>query len=373
MKRKLLFVDRDGCLLVEPADQQVDSYGKFNLVPGVIGALRRCAEAGYELVMVSNQDGLGTESFPQEHFVGPQNLLLRILASEGIVFREVLIDCSFEHEGRDTRKPGCGMLRHYLADDGWSRTASVMVGDRETDMQFAANLGVRGFRVGPQGRDWAAIAHELLDAPRTATVLRETRETRIKVHVDLDRKAEPRVRSGLEFLDHMLQQFGKHGGFALELECTGDLGVDEHHTVEDCALTLGEALRQALDDKRGVARYGFSPEDLPKHKTCSRQERGCVLPMDDALASAVLDISGRPYFTLDGRFPRECVGDLLTELVGHFFRSLCDALGATLHLRVRGDNAHHMVEACFKCVARALRQALMREGSELPSTKGMLA
>lgn len=355
MKRKLLFVDRDGCLLAEPADRQVDSYAKFDLMPGVIGALQRFVAAGYGLVMVSNQDGLGTAAFPQERFAGPHELLLRILASQDIVFREVLIDCSFEHEGRDTRKPGCGLVRHYLADDGWSRADSAMIGDRETDVRFAANLGVRGFRLGHDVPDWPDFAHRLLDAPRTAVIERATRETSIRVRVDLDRIAEPRVRSGLGFFDHMLAQFGKHGGFALELDCAGDLHVDEHHTVEDCALALGEALKQALGNKCGIARYGFG------------------LPMDEALASATLDLSGRAHFVFQGSFPRERVGDLPTELVPHFFRSLCAALGATLHLRIRGANAHHMVEACFKCVARALRQALAREGADLPSTKGVLA
>jgi imidazoleglycerol-phosphate dehydratase/histidinol-phosphatase len=221
-------------------------------------------------------------------------------------------------------------------------------------MQLAANLGVRGLRVGPQGLGWDEIAHRLLDAPRIATVDRRTRETAVEVRVDLDRPADPQVRTGLGFFDHMLEQIGKHGGFALTLACDGDTQVDEHHTVEDCALALGQALRQALGDKRGIGRYGFT------------------LPMDEALASAALDLSGRPYFLFDGAFPRERVGDLPTELVPHFFRSLCETLGANLHLSVRGDNAHHMVEACFKVAARALRQALRREGSELPSTKGAL-
>jgi imidazoleglycerol-phosphate dehydratase/histidinol-phosphatase len=352
--RKILFLDRDGCLIEEPADQQIDSYEKLALLPGVIAALQRFVAAGHELVMVSNQDGLGTDSFPESDFRGPHDLLLRILASQGIRFHEVLIDRSFPHEGLDTRKPGIGMLRHYLADDGWSRAASAMVGDRETDLQFAANLGVRGFRVGPQGVGWGEIAHQLLDAPRTATVARNTKETRVTVRVDLDRVAEPRVRTGLGFFDHMLEQIGKHGGFALELDCDGDTHIDEHHTIEDCALALGQALKQALGDKRGIGRYGFA------------------LPMDESAADARLDLSGRPYFVFDGNFPRERVGEVPTELVPHFFRSLCETLGANLHLAVRGDNAHHMVEACFKVVARTLRQAIRREGSELPSTKGAL-
>lgn len=354
MSRKILFIDRDGCLIEEPVDEQIDSYEKFALLPGAIAALQRCVAAGYELVMVSNQDGLGTASFPEADFVGPQELLLRILASQGIRFSEVLIDRSFPHEGKDTRKPGIGLLRHYLADDGWSRAASAVIGDRETDLQLAANLGVRGLRVGPQGLSWDAIAHDLLDAPRIATVERNTKETRIRVSVDLDRIAEPKAHTGLGFFDHMLEQIGKHGGFALDLRCDGDTHIDEHHTIEDCALALGQALRQALGDKRGIGRYGFS------------------LPMDESAADARLDLSGRPYFVFEGHFPRERVGEVPTELVPHFFRSLCETLGANLHLSVHGENAHHMVEACFKVVARTLRQAIRREGSELPSTKGAL-
>ena len=354
MSRKILFIDRDGCLIEEPADEQIDSYAKLALLPGVIAALQRFVSAGYELVMVTNQDGLGTDSFPQADFDGPHALLLGILSSQGLVFREILIDRSFPHEGKDTRKPGVGMMRRYLADDSWSRAASAMVGDRETDLQFAANLGVRGLRVGPQGASWNELAHRMLDAPRTATVVRNTRETRITVTVDLDRVAEPRAHTGLGFFDHMLEQIGKHGGFAIELQCDGDTHIDEHHTIEDCALALGQALKQALGDKRGIGRYGFT------------------LPMDEAQASAALDLSGRPYFVFDGSFPRERVGEVPTELVPHFFRSLCETLGANLHLSVQGDNAHHMVEACFKVVARTLRQAIRREGSELPSTKGTL-
>ncbi|MDI3261288.1 MAG: bifunctional histidinol-phosphatase/imidazoleglycerol-phosphate dehydratase HisB [Fulvimonas sp.] len=368
--RKILFLDRDGCLIVEPPDEQIDSYEKLDLMPGVIAALQRFVAAGYELVMVTNQDGLGTASFPEEHFRGPQSLLLRILASQGIVFREVLVDASFAHEGKDTRKPGVGMLRHYLADDGWSRADSLVIGDRDTDLQLAANLGVRGLRVGPQGLDWATLAHRVLDAPRIATVSRRTRETRVEVCVDLDRVAEPKVHTGLAFFDHMLEQLGKHGGFALELRCEGDLAVDEHHTVEDSALALGQALRQALGDKRGIGRYGFASES--PHASPDADRYTVTLPMDETLASAALDLSGRPYLVFEGRFPRERVGELPTELVPHCFRSLCETLGANLHLSVRGENAHHMVEGCFKAVARALRQAIRREGSELPSTKGAL-
>ncbi|MGN6790636.1 MAG: bifunctional histidinol-phosphatase/imidazoleglycerol-phosphate dehydratase HisB [Rhodanobacteraceae bacterium] len=355
MMRKILFLDRDGCLVVEPPDEQLDSFEKFDLMPGVIAALQRCGAAGYELVMVTNQDGLGTASFPQAGFDGPQALLLRVLASQGITFRDILIDRSFEHENLGTRKPRTGLFRAWLADDGWSRADSAVVGDRATDMELAANLGVRGLRVGADGMAWSDIAHRLLDHPRIAEIERATRETRINVRVDLDSAAEPEVSTGLGFFDHMLEQLGKHGGFALRVRCEGDTRVDEHHTVEDCALALGEALRRALGDKHGIGRYGFS------------------LPMDESAADARLDLSGRLFFVFDGVFPRERVGNLPTELVPHFFRSLCDALGANLHLAVRGENAHHMVEACFKVVARSLRQALRREGATLPSTKGVLA
>ena len=351
---RIVFLDRDGVLLVEPADEQIDSYAKFRLVDGAIPALLRLRDAGFEFVMVSNQDGLGTPSFPREDFAGPQRLLLEILESQGIRFRDVLIDDHRPEDNHPNRKPGIGMVLPYLRDRRVDLAASAMVGDRETDMQFAASLGVRGLRLGPGFHDWATIAHLLGDAPRIARVVRTTQETRLVVEVDLDRAAPPRVQTGLGFFDHMLAQLGAHGGIDLQLSCDGDLQVDEHHTVEDCALALGEALALAIGDKRGIARYGF------------------VLPMDEARASATLDWSGRPGFHFEGAFPRERVGDLPTELVPHFFRSLCERAGLTLHLAVTGDNAHHMVEACFKAVGRALRQALRREGAAVPSTKGVL-
>jgi imidazoleglycerol-phosphate dehydratase / histidinol-phosphatase len=377
--RKILFIDRDGTLIIEPPDEQIDSFEKFALVDGVIPALRHCVAAGYELVMVTNQDGLGTPGFPQTRFDGPQNLLLQILRSQGIVFSDTLIDASFAHEGKDTRKPGIGMLRSYLAADDWSRFGSAVIGDRETDVQLAANLGLRCFRIGPDW-NWDAIAHVLCDAPRVAEVERSTKETRIRVKVDLDRATDAIVATGNGFFDHMLEQIGKHGGFALNLVCAGDGHVDEHHIVEDCALALGEALRSALGDKRGIGRYGAAIESEQPYGLGSEPSAlsprpstiDITLPMDETLARAVLDLSGRPYFVFDGAFPRERVGELPTELVPHFFRSLCETLGANLHLAVRGQNAHHMVEACFKSTARALRQALRREGDALPSTKGVL-
>jgi len=360
---KILFVDRDGTLIVEPADEQIDAYEKFRLVPGAIGALRRLVDAGYELVMVSNQDGLGTASFPEDAFVGPQQLLLDILAGEGIAFREILIDRSFAHEHLPTRKPSVGLVRHWLADGALDRARSAVIGDRDTDLELAANMGLRGFRLGAN-LSWRGIAAALLDAPRRAHVERQTRETRIVVDVDLDGAPRGHAATGIGFFDHMLEQLGVHGGFALDLRSVGDLHIDEHHTVEDCALALGHALRQALGERRGIARYGFDRDDATAITF--------ALPMDESRADVALDLSGRAWFVFEGTFPREAVGALPSELVPHFFRSLADALGATLHLRVAGDNAHHMIEACFKAVGRALRQAIRVEGTQIPSSKGVL-
>jgi imidazoleglycerol-phosphate dehydratase/histidinol-phosphatase len=358
MSTPILFVDRDGTLIEEPADFQIDAYEKLRFVPGVIAAMLRLRDAGYEFVMVTNQDGLGTPAYPREAFQGPHDLMMQVFESQGIVFRDVLIDTSFPADNSPLRKPQIGLAVPYLQDRTIDWPRSAMVGDRDTDVAFAGNLRIRAFqlRTAQFGGewDWAGIAHALADAPRTAQVTRATRETRIQVDVDLDRVAEPHVRTGLGFFDHMVEQLGKHGGFALSLTCEGDLHIDEHHTIEDSALALGQALRQALGDKRGIGRYGFT------------------LPMDETLAMAALDFSGRPYFVFEGSFGRERVGDMPTELVPHFFRSLCETAALNLHVRVEGDNDHHKVEACFKAVARALRQAIGREGRDLPSTKGVL-
>lgn len=354
----ILFVDRDGTLIEEPDDFQIDSYEKIRFVKDVIPAMLKLCDAGYQFVIVTNQDGLGSESYPRASFDGPNDLMLRILESQGIVFRDVLVDCSWPQDNAPTRKPGIGLMLPYLQDRNIDWARSAMVGDRATDIAFAENLRIRGFQLetaqfGGEW-DWRGIAHELADAPRRAVVQRNTKETRIRVEVDLDRVAEPAIRTGLPFFDHMLEQIGKHGGFALQVQTEGDLHIDEHHTVEDTGLALGQALKEALGDKRGIGRYGFT------------------LPMDETLASAALDFSGRPYFVFTGEFKRERVGDLPTELVPHFFRSICDASGINLNLQVQGDNDHHKVEACFKSFARALRQAIRREGAELPSTKGAL-
>ncbi|MGE8220838.1 MAG: bifunctional histidinol-phosphatase/imidazoleglycerol-phosphate dehydratase HisB [Stenotrophomonas acidaminiphila] len=354
----ILFVDRDGTLIEEPADFQIDAYEKIRFVRNVIPAMLRLRDAGYQFVIVSNQDGLGSDSYPQASFDGPNDLMLQIFASQGIVFRDVLVDPSWPADNSPNRKPGIGMMLPYLQDRSIDWARSAMVGDRPTDIQFADNMKIRGFQLRtPQfggDWDWDGIAHELADAPRRAVVQRDTKETQIRVAVDLDRVAASKIDTGLPFFDHMLDQIGRHGGFALEVQARGDLHIDEHHTIEDTGLALGQALREALGDKRGIGRYGFT------------------LPMDETLASAALDFSGRPYFVFDGAFRRERVGDMPTELVPHFFRSLCDAAGLNLNLKVEGDNDHHKVEACFKALARALRQAIRREGTELPSTKGAL-
>ncbi len=351
--KKILFVDRDGCLIEEPADFQIDNVNKFRLMPGVIEALVRVVRAGYRLVMVTNQDGLGTDRFPEHSFWPAHNLLLEILSSQGICFDEICIDRHFADQPSDTRKPKIGMTVQYLRE-GFDQARSAMVGDRVTDLQFAENMGVRGLRVGPEGVSWAEVAHQLLDAPRTASITRNTKETQIKVSVDLDRSAEPKAHTGIGFFDHMLEQLGKHGGFSLSVDCQGDLHIDEHHTIEDCALAIGTAIKQALGDKRGIGRYAFT------------------LPMDETRASAVLDLSGRPYFVFEGQIDRAKIGAFPTELLPHFFRSLCETLGANLHLIVNGENDHHQVEACFKVVARCLRLAIARQGDAMPSTKGVL-
>jgi imidazoleglycerol-phosphate dehydratase/histidinol-phosphatase len=386
MSQKILFIDRDGVLIDEPADEQIDAFEKFRLTRGCIAALQKLRDAGFQFVMVSNQDGLGTASFPRETFEGPQRLLLQILESQGITFREVLIDDSFAHEGKPTRKPGIGMVMHYLRDRSIDLASSAMVGDRETDLQFATNLGVRGFRLKDGHYDWAGIAHALTASPRTATIERTTKETKITVQVDLDRASEPAIATGHGFFDHMLEQLGKHGGFGLAVRCAGDLHIDEHHTVEDTALAIGQALKAALGDKRGIGRYGFDGGDgdgegagvaaaaaaaePPSFSAAARA--AFALPMDETRAAAAVDFSGRPYFVFEGTFPRAEVGGLATELVPHFFRSLCETSGLNLHLQVRGENTHHMVEACFKGLGRVLRQAIERRGDVLPSTKGVL-
>jgi imidazoleglycerol-phosphate dehydratase/histidinol-phosphatase len=353
---KVLFIDRDGTLIEEPADDQVDALHKVRLVPGVINALQRLRDLGYRFVMVSNQDGLGTASFPQADFDVCQEHTLALFASQGIRFDEVLICPHREDHGCDCRKPRTGLLTRYLANNDLDMTSCAVVGDRTTDMELAAALGIRGFQInnGEPPLSWGGICAGLTPGARTGEFERNTSETRIRASVNLDAATPASVNTGIGFYDHMLEQVAKHGGFSLNVQCNGDLNVDEHHTIEDTALCIGEALKIALGDKRGIARYGFQ------------------LPMDESEARVSLDLSGRPYCTGSGVFSRDRVGQMPTELVPHFFQSVADSLGAALHISVTGSNSHHMVEACFKAFGRSLRQAIRLESNELPSTKGML-
>ena len=353
-KRRILFLDRDGTLIVEPQDEQYDSLEKLELVEGVIPALLMLKAAGYEFVMVSNQDGLGTESFPLEDFQLPHDKMLSLFSSQGINFSAQHIDPHFESDASPDRKPGIGMVLDYLKSGDLDLEDSWVIGDRETDLQMAGNMGIGGIRCGPDGDSWEEIARRLCTRPRQALVQRDTNETQIRVQVDLDASGGNEISTGIGFFDHMLDQIAAHGGFRLKLDCKGDLEIDEHHTLEDCALALGQALDKALGDRRGIGRYGF------------------VLPMDESLAEVAIDLSGRPAFKFTADFPRDMVGGLSTEMVRHFFASLSQSLACALHMKVSGENTHHMVEGLFKAAGRALRPALARQGTDLPSTKGVL-
>lgn len=353
--KKYLFIDRDGTLIVEPEDQQVDSMEKLEFMSGVIPALLKLQEAGYVLVMVSNQDGLGTESFPLEQFQKPHEWMMRIFSSQGIQFEAIRICPHHAQEGCECRKPRVGLLLDFLRQQSIDRDRSWVIGDRETDIQLAQNLGVRGLRFGQlECPDWETVVKTLLLQPRTAQVSRKTRETDITAMVDLDGSSTIQVKTHLGFFDHMLEQLAKHGGFGLQLIAKGDLHIDDHHTIEDTAIVLGQALRQALGDKLGIGRYGY------------------LLPMDEALAQIAIDLSGRGYLVFEAHFQREKVGDFSVELVEHFFRSFADSLGASIHIQVKGNNAHHQIEAIFKGVGRALRPAFQKIDQALPSTKGIL-
>jgi len=352
---KVLFVDRDGTLIEEPPDEQVDAIEKIRFMPGVFEAMRQALAAGYKLAIVTNQDGLGSASFPQTAFDVPHQFMMDAFSSQGVEFDAVFVCPHRKSDGCDCRKPKIKLVESYVREQGVDLAASAMIGDRDTDLEFARNLGVRGIRVRRHGtpeETWPAILRTLTE--RRAAIKRKTKETDIEVTVNLDATAPVSISTGIGFFDHMLEQLAKHGGFSLQLTCKGDLQIDEHHTVEDCSLALGEALRSALGAKLGIARYGF------------------VLPMDEAQVRVAIDLSGRAYGVFEGKFQRESVGGLPTELVPHFFRSLAESLKAAVHVTITGENTHHMIEACFKGVGRALRQAFRREGEELPSTKGML-
>jgi imidazoleglycerol-phosphate dehydratase/histidinol-phosphatase len=357
MAEKILFIDRDGTLIEEPDDFQVDALEKVRLVPNAIPALLELARYGFRFVMVSNQDGLGTASFPQDQFDVCQAHTLQLFASQGIVFDEVFVCPHMPDDNCECRKPRTGLLTRYLAATDINLELSAVIGDRKTDVQLADRIGVRGLLVNADdssSKTWDEIVTLLCYSDRVARVERKTNETRISVAVNLDSAESAEISTGIGFYDHMLEQIAKHGGFGLQIRCDGDLHVDEHHTVEDTAICLGTALREALGNKFGIARYGF------------------LLPMDESEAKVALDLSGRAAFQFSADFPRENVGELSTEMVEHFFRSLAESLGAALHVEIRGENTHHMIEAGFKSVGRALRQAIAQSGSELPSTKGML-
>lgn len=357
MPEKVLFIDRDGTLIEEPEDFQVDAIEKIRLVPQVIPSLLELARYGYRFVLVSNQDGLGTASFPQQDFDICQQHTLDLFATQGIHFDEIFICPHLPAENCECRKPRTGLLTRYLAATDINLNRSAVIGDRSTDMELAERIGVQGLLVNADDSvalTWQEIVELLCHSDRVATVTRCTNETKISVSVNLDSAKTTQIDTGIGFYDHMLEQISKHGGFGLVLKCDGDLNIDEHHSVEDTAICLGSALRSALDNKFGIGRYGF------------------LLPMDESEARVSLDLSGRASFRFSADFPRDRVGELSTEMVEHFFRSLAESLGAALHIEVEGENTHHMIEACFKSTGRVLRQAIARTGTELPSTKGTL-
>lgn len=366
--KRALFIDRDGTLIREPADEQIDAFEKLEFVPGVMRNLAFIRQRlDYEFVMVSNQDGLGTEAFPEDTFWPVHNLMMKTLEGEGVTFDDVLIDRSFPEEQLPTRKPGTGMLGRYTSGD-YDLEACWVIGDRETDAQLALNLGCRALILKQRDENsfederiryvdsWDRIAEFLFAGERKAVVRRTTKETDIEVRLDLDGSGACDIRTGLGFFDHMLEQIGKHGGMDLYVRVRGDLQVDEHHTIEDTALALGEALVRALGDKRGIERYGY------------------CLPMDDCLCSVALDFGGRPWLVWDAEFRREKIGEMPTEMFLHFFKSLSDAARMNLNIKAEGTNEHHKIEGIFKALARSLKMAARRDihHFELPSSKGVL-
>ena len=357
MRQRLLFIDRDGTLIKEPADEQIDSFDKLEFVEGVfrnLGFIRQNLD--FQLVMVSNQDGLGTPSFPEETFWPVHNFILNTLWGEGITFDAIHIDPHFPEDGHPNRKPGTGMLTAYFDTEKYDLQGSYVIGDRETDRLLAHNLGCKALILGEDGMTWDKIAELLFAGERVASVRRTTKETDIDIRLCLDGTGKCDIQTGLGFFDHMLEQIGKHGMMDLYIHTKGDLHVDEHHTIEDTAIALGECLLRALGDKRGIERYGY------------------CLPMDDCLCSVALDFGGRPWLVWDAEFRREKVGDMPTEMFLHFFKSLSDAARMNLNIRAEGTNEHHKIEGIFKALARSLRMAVKRDiyHYELPSTKGML-
>lgn len=355
--QRVLLIDRDGTICQEPSDEQVDSLEKLKFVPGVIGALsflRRHTD--FRFVMVSNQDGLGTPSFPEDTFWPVQNLILDTLKGEGVEFDDIKIDRHFPEENAPTRKPGTGMLTEYMNNAEYDLADSYVIGDRDSDAQLAENLGCKALILGRDGMTWEKITELIFAGERKAELRRITRETDVYVKLDLDGSGKTDIQTGIGFFDHMLDQIGRHGMIDLTVKTKGDLNVDEHHTIEDTGIVLGECIRKALGDKRGIERYGF------------------CLPMDDCLCQVALDFGGRPWLVWDAEFKREKIGDFPTEMFFHFFKSLSDSAQINLNIKAEGENEHHKIEGIFKAFARSLRMAVRRDihHFQLPSTKGQL-
>ena len=358
-KRPILFIDRDGTLVEEPADEQIDALEKIRFKPGVFRWLSFLREkTDYLFVMVTNQDGLGTPAFPEDTFWPSHNFILEALKGEGIVFDDILIDPHFPEDNAPTRKPNTGLVQKYMADtDHYDLQHSYVIGDRETDAQLARNIGCPALILDETtGMTWQRVAETIYDGERKATVQRTTKETDIFVSLCLDATGKADIHTGLGFFDHMLEQIARHASIDLTIRVKGDLHVDEHHTIEDTALALGQCLREALGQKRGLERYGFS------------------LPMDDCQAHVCLDFGGRPWLVWETAFHRERIGDVPTEMFHHFFKSLSDAAMMNLYIHADGENEHHKAEAIFKALARSLKMAVRRDvyNYQLPSTKGVL-
>lgn len=361
--KKVLFIDRDGTLILEPVDEQIDSLEKLEFYPGVFQWLGKIArELDYDLVMITNQDGLGTASFPEADFWPAHNKMMQALQNEGITFCEVLIDRSFPAEGLNTRKPGTGMLQKYI-HGAYDLANSVVIGDRISDVELAKNLGAQAVLLSAKKSAlaqltttrWEAVYRFLKNTDRTARVQRNTNETQIDISLNLDGNGTAKIETGLPFFDHMLHQLAKHGNLDMQIEANGDLEIDEHHTIEDVALTLGIAFQRALGSKKGIQRYGF------------------LVPMDDSLAQVAIDFGGRPWLVWDANFTREKIGNMPTEMFKHFFKSFSDAAQCNLNIKAEGENEHHKIEAIFKALAQAIKMAVSRSNNgKIPSTKGVV-